>query len=162
LERELAVLGILGGTGGRRRRARVDRDGLRRRRGGALVGACACEERGEAEGAHRREHRSDGGGPQARDKSRRLGEGARLGVKAPTLASHMKTLRAAALAYPGAVEEFPWGDRVFKVRKKIFVFINVHEGKLYVTAKLPASGKMALLLPFASPTGYNLGKSGWV
>ncbi|HKA87485.1 MAG TPA: MmcQ/YjbR family DNA-binding protein [Haliangiales bacterium] len=85
-----------------------------------------------------------------------------MAVKAPTLASHMKTLRAAALAYPGAVEEFPWGDRVFKVRKKIFVFINVHEGKLYVTAKLPASGKMALLLPFASPTGYNLGKSGWV
>src|SRR5262249_40211221 len=83
-------------------------------------------------------------------------------VKPPPRASHMKPLRAAALAYPGAVEEFPWGDRVFKVRKKIFVFINVHEGKLYVTAKLPASGKMALLLPFASPTGYNLGKSGWV
>jgi hypothetical protein len=28
--------------------------------------------------------------------------------------------------------------------------------------KLPASGPMALLLPFASPTCYGLGKSGWV
>ncbi len=85
-----------------------------------------------------------------------------MASKAPTLAAHVKRLRAAALAYPGAVEEFPWGDRVFKVNKKIFVFVTLHEGTLYVTAKLPASGPMALLLPFASPTGYNLGKSGWV
>ncbi|WP_437766676.1 MmcQ/YjbR family DNA-binding protein [Sorangium sp. So ce281] len=71
-------------------------------------------------------------------------------------------LRDAALAYPGAVEEFPWGDRVAKVRGKIFVFLNSHEGKLVVTAKLPQSGEAALMLPFAEPTGYNLGKSGWV
>jgi predicted DNA-binding protein (MmcQ/YjbR family) len=83
-------------------------------------------------------------------------------AKAPTLAAHLRRLRAAALAFPEAVEEFPWGDRVFKVRKKIFAFVNLHGGTLSVTAKLPASGPMALLLPFASPTGYNLGKSGWV
>ncbi|AUX44278.1 hypothetical protein SOCE26_057420 [Sorangium cellulosum] len=71
-------------------------------------------------------------------------------------------LRDAALAYPEAVEEFPWGDRVVKVRGKIFAFLNSHEGKLLVTAKLPESGKIALMLPFAEPTGYNLGKSGWV
>ncbi|WP_437902119.1 MmcQ/YjbR family DNA-binding protein [Sorangium sp. So ce327] len=71
-------------------------------------------------------------------------------------------LRDAALAYPEAVEEFPWGDRVAKVRGKIFVFLNSHEGKLRVTAKLPQSGEAALMLPFAEPTGYNLGKSGWV
>ncbi|WP_437707249.1 MmcQ/YjbR family DNA-binding protein [Sorangium sp. So ce448] len=71
-------------------------------------------------------------------------------------------LRGAALAYPEAVEEFPWGDRVAKVRGKIFVFLNIHEGKLLVTAKLPQSGEAALMLPFAEPTGYNLGKSGWV
>ncbi|WP_437475842.1 MmcQ/YjbR family DNA-binding protein [Sorangium sp. So ce1014] len=71
-------------------------------------------------------------------------------------------LRDAALAYPEAVEEFPWGDRVAKVRGKIFVFLNTHEGKLRVTAKLPQSGEAALMLPFAEPTGYNLGKSGWV
>ena len=71
-------------------------------------------------------------------------------------------LRAAALAYPGAKEEFPWGDRVVKVSGKIFVFVGVHEGKLGVTAKLPESAEMALMLPFAEPTGYGLGKSGWV
>ncbi|WP_437322721.1 MmcQ/YjbR family DNA-binding protein [Sorangium sp. So ce381] len=71
-------------------------------------------------------------------------------------------LRDAALAYPEAVEEFPWGDRVAKVRGKIFVFLNTHEGNLRVTAKLPQSGEAALMLPFAEPTGYNLGKSGWV
>ncbi|HTN88653.1 MAG TPA: MmcQ/YjbR family DNA-binding protein [Sorangium sp.] len=71
-------------------------------------------------------------------------------------------LRDAVLAYPEAVEEFPWGDRVAKVRGKIFVFLNTHEGKLVVTTKLPQSGDAALMLPFAEPTGYNLGKSGWV
>src|SRR6266567_3032358 len=78
------------------------------------------------------------------------------------LASIAAKLRKAALAYPGAVEEFPWGDRVFKVNKKIFAFADVHDRALHVTAKLPQSGPMALLLPFAEPTGYNLGKSGWV
>ncbi|WP_437274396.1 MmcQ/YjbR family DNA-binding protein [Sorangium sp. So ce375] len=74
----------------------------------------------------------------------------------------LSRLRDAALAYPEAVEEFPWGDRVVKVRGKIFVFLNSHEGKLRVTAKLPQSGEAALMLPFAEPSRYNLGKSGWV
>ncbi|WP_437805873.1 MmcQ/YjbR family DNA-binding protein [Sorangium sp. So ce1078] len=80
----------------------------------------------------------------------------------PRFTALLARLRDAALAYPEAVEEFPWGDRVVKVRGKIFVFLNTHEGKLLVTAKLPQSGEAALMLPFAEPTGYNLGKSGWV
>ena len=31
-----------------------------------------------------------------------------------------------------------------------------------MTVKLPESGQMALTLPFASPTGYGMGKYGWV
>ena len=31
-----------------------------------------------------------------------------------------------------------------------------------MTVKLPQSATLALGLPFASPTGYGLGKSGWV
>jgi predicted DNA-binding protein (MmcQ/YjbR family) len=31
-----------------------------------------------------------------------------------------------------------------------------------MSVKLPKSAEMALLLPFATPTGYGLGKSGWV
>jgi predicted DNA-binding protein (MmcQ/YjbR family) len=72
-------------------------------------------------------------------------------------------LRALALRYPGAREEFPWGDRVVKVGKKVFVFMGTTEdGGFGLSVKLPASGPMALLLPFATPTGYGLGKSGWV
>jgi predicted DNA-binding protein (MmcQ/YjbR family) len=72
-------------------------------------------------------------------------------------------LRAFALSLPGAVEEFPWGDRVMKVNKKVFVFMGQHEdGSLGISTKLPQSAEMALTFPFASPTGYGLGKSGWV
>ena len=72
-------------------------------------------------------------------------------------------LRAFALGYPGAREEFPWGERVIKVGKKVFVFLGMPDGdELGLSVKLPESGPMALLLPFAKPTGYGLGKSGWV
>lgn len=73
-----------------------------------------------------------------------------------------KKLRAACLAYPEAVEEFPWDERVFKVKKKIFAFAHEYQGKLHVTCKLPQSGSMALSFDFAKPTGYGLGKAGWV
>lgn len=81
-----------------------------------------------------------------------------------TAAEVVKRMYAAALAYPGAYEDHPWGDRVAKVKgnEKIFMFCGVYQGKLSFTAKLPVSGAAALSLPFAKPTGYNLGKSGWV
>ena len=73
------------------------------------------------------------------------------------------TLRDFALGFPGAREEFPWGERVIKVGKKVFVFLGMADGdELGLSVKLPESGPMALLLPFAQPTGYGLGKSGWV
>jgi predicted DNA-binding protein (MmcQ/YjbR family) len=71
-------------------------------------------------------------------------------------------LRAIALRYPETYEEAPWGDRVVKVRGKIFFFCGVHEGKLALSVKLPQSARTALALPFARPTPYGLGKSGWV
>jgi predicted DNA-binding protein (MmcQ/YjbR family) len=72
-------------------------------------------------------------------------------------------LRAHALSYPEATEDFPWGERVMKVRGKVFVFLGRPEGGgLGLSVKLPGSATLALDLPFASPTGYGLGKSGWV
>lgn len=71
-------------------------------------------------------------------------------------------LRADALTYPDAVEEFPWDHRAIKVKKKIFLILYRHEGRLGVTVKLPISGRQALALPFVEPTGYGLGKSGWI
>lgn len=71
-------------------------------------------------------------------------------------------LRTVALTYPEAIEDFPWGERAYKVDKKIFV--AMHEGNhgLSLTLKLPLSHPAALLFPFAQPAGYGLGKSGWV
>ena len=67
-------------------------------------------------------------------------------------------LRERALAYPGAWEDHPWGDTVVKVGKKIFAML----GETTVTLKLPESGDAALSVPGAAPTGYGLGKAGWV
>jgi predicted DNA-binding protein (MmcQ/YjbR family) len=72
-------------------------------------------------------------------------------------------LREYALSLPGAVEEFPWGERVAKVNKKVFVFLGRDGGDEYgIAVKLPESGAAALTLPFCEPTGYGLGKAGWV
>lgn len=71
-------------------------------------------------------------------------------------------LLAFALGYPGAYEDSPWGERVAKVGKKVFVFFGVPRTGLNVTVKLPESASLALGLPFVSPTGYGLGRSGWV
>jgi predicted DNA-binding protein (MmcQ/YjbR family) len=71
-------------------------------------------------------------------------------------------LRKAALAYPGAYEETPWGERVTKVNGKIFAFFGRGDRGLSFSLKLPQSNALALTFPFASPTAYGLGKSGWV
>ncbi|HYD98905.1 MAG TPA: MmcQ/YjbR family DNA-binding protein [Alphaproteobacteria bacterium] len=71
-------------------------------------------------------------------------------------------LRDYGLTFPEATEHFPWGDRVVKVRAKVFVFLGRPGGGLSVSAKLPVTGQEALILPFAAPTGYGLGRSGWV
>jgi predicted DNA-binding protein (MmcQ/YjbR family) len=71
-------------------------------------------------------------------------------------------LRRHALTYPESTEEFPWGERAIKVKGKVFLFMSVLDGLLRLSVKLPVSGAAALGLPFASPTGYGLGKSGWV
>lgn len=81
----------------------------------------------------------------------------------PTPADRVRAaLREFALAYPGAHEDFPWGECVVKVKGKVFVFLGTAGSDLGLSVKLPDSGLMALGLPFASPTGYGLGKSGWV
>jgi predicted DNA-binding protein (MmcQ/YjbR family) len=80
----------------------------------------------------------------------------------PGMARAEAALRAHALAQPQATEHFPWGDRAIKVRGKVFLFMSVDAPGLSLSTKLPASAGVALLLPFAEPTGYGLGKAGWV
>jgi len=83
-------------------------------------------------------------------------------AKSKNLQQAEAALRDFALTFPGAVEEHPWGHIAVKVKGKMFLILGGEEGRLSVTTKLPLSGRLALLLPFASPTGYGLGKSGWV
>jgi len=84
------------------------------------------------------------------------------------MSNPVRTLRAKlrdfALALPEAHEDMPWGERVVKVKNKVFVFLghDMETGHFGLSVKLPNSGKSALRLPFSSPTGYGLGKSGWV
>ena len=77
-----------------------------------------------------------------------------------------ESIREFALGLPGAFEDFPWGERVVKVGKKVFVFMGKVDdgtaGLLSFGVKLPTSSADALELPFVEPTGYGLGKSGWV
>ncbi|WP_248959785.1 MmcQ/YjbR family DNA-binding protein [Sphaerisporangium perillae] len=75
-------------------------------------------------------------------------------------------LRAFALGLPEAYEDFPWGETVVKVSKKVFVFLGMEEEsekwKPGFSVKLRESNGHALNLPGAAPTGYGLGKAGWV
>jgi predicted DNA-binding protein (MmcQ/YjbR family) len=80
----------------------------------------------------------------------------------PASNRHEASLRKFALGFPETVEEFPWGHRAFKVKKKTFLFLAADESGLSLSVKLPESRGVALTLPFAQPTGYGLGKSGWV
>ncbi len=80
------------------------------------------------------------------------------------LARRGEAIRTIALGYPGSFEEFPWGHSAFKVgkAKKVFLFLVADTAGIRISMKLPESAFGALLLPFCEPTGYGLGKSGWV
>src|SRR2546423_1532241 len=75
-----------------------------------------------------------------------------------------KALLAFSLEFPGAVEDHPWGESVAKVNGKIFVFFGVGEGTadIGIAVKLDESLEQALAIPGAEPTGYGLGRAGWV
>ncbi len=74
-------------------------------------------------------------------------------------------LEALARSLPDAWEDHPWDERVFKVNRKIFLFLTeapIEDLGLSVTVKLPESSEEALTFAFTSPTGYGLGRAGWV
>jgi predicted DNA-binding protein (MmcQ/YjbR family) len=73
-----------------------------------------------------------------------------------------EAVRAYALTFPEAWEDFPWGHSAFKVRKKIFVTLGLHQDGVSMSFKLPRSNHEALLMPFTEPTHYGMGKHGWV
>jgi predicted DNA-binding protein (MmcQ/YjbR family) len=73
------------------------------------------------------------------------------------------SLLAFALTLPEAWEDLPWEeDLVAKVGKKVFVFFGSATRPLAVGVKLPRSAPFALTLSCAEPSGYGLGRHGWV
>ncbi len=68
-----------------------------------------------------------------------------------------------SLTLPDAHEDHPWGETVVKVGKKIFVFLgeNGNEPAKFAV-KLDESLDQALAVDGAEPSGYGLGKAGWV
>jgi len=74
-----------------------------------------------------------------------------------------EALRTYALTLPDAYEDHPWGESVVKVRKKIFVFFGTDGTDEPGTGmKLTVSQPIALAQPGVTPSGYGLGKAGWV
>lgn len=84
--------------------------------------------------------------------------------KPSKLEATWNAIREYALSLPGAHEDHPWGESVAKVNKKVFVFFGrpQEDGRYGLSVKLPETGGVALGLAFVTPTGYGLGKSGWV
>jgi predicted DNA-binding protein (MmcQ/YjbR family) len=83
-------------------------------------------------------------------------------MKNKDLAAIEAVLRDHALGFPETHEDFPWGERALKVKKKVFVFMRCGDGRLGLSTKLPFTRDDALGNDFATPTGYGLGKAGWV
>lgn len=72
-------------------------------------------------------------------------------------------LRAWGLTLPGAHSKAPWPEHDdLAVKDKTFAYLPAKGRPFSLSCKLPYTGYEALQLPFAEPTGYGLGKSGWV
>jgi predicted DNA-binding protein (MmcQ/YjbR family) len=75
----------------------------------------------------------------------------------------LKEVRAHGLTYPGTHSKSPWpGHDDLAVNNKTFAYLSADGEPFSVSCKLPYTGEVALDLPYAKPTGYGLGKSGWV
>src|SRR3954471_15465163 len=85
-----------------------------------------------------------------------------MALKLPDPRSLEGVLRKRALAFPEATEDFPWGERAIKVRGKAFLFLRAEGDAVSFSVKLPHAAAEALELPNVEPTGYGLGKHGWV
>ena|SRR5688572_11245061 len=79
-----------------------------------------------------------------------------------SVTSTVAALRSFTFDLPGAVEDHPWDSApVAKVNKKIFVFFGTDQTP-GMSVKLPESAEAARSLDCVTPTGYGLGRSGWV
>lgn len=74
----------------------------------------------------------------------------------------IEALREWGLTLPGAHLKSPWPDHAdLAVNGKTFAYLTTGDA-FSMSVKLRFTSEVALDLPFAKPTGYGLGKSGWV
>jgi predicted DNA-binding protein (MmcQ/YjbR family) len=73
-------------------------------------------------------------------------------------------LRAFGLGFPGAHRKAPWPEHDdLAVNDKTFAYLPAAGAERFtLSVKLPYTGEAVLDLPFATPTAYGLGRSGWV
>jgi predicted DNA-binding protein (MmcQ/YjbR family) len=102
--------------------------------------------------------------PVSPEKLPALGAEARWNNRESDVPDRRLQLRAFALSLPETSEDFPWGERVIKVNRKVFVFLggDQQSGSRLVTVKLDESHGHAMSIEGAAPTGYGLGRAGWV
>ena len=75
----------------------------------------------------------------------------------------LEQLRDFGLAYPGAHLKSPWpGHLDLAVKDKTFAYLSLEGEPFGISCKLPRSNVAALMQPYTTPTGYGLGKGGWV
>jgi predicted DNA-binding protein (MmcQ/YjbR family) len=78
------------------------------------------------------------------------------------MAGAREKVLAFALSLPGTAADRPWEeDDVVKVNGKIFAFLGPASSRR-ISVKLEESHEHALAIEGAAPTGYGLGKAGWV
>ena len=74
----------------------------------------------------------------------------------------MDALRHWGLTLPGARSKAPWeGHDDLAVNDKTFAYLSTGD-EFRLSCKLPYTGEVALERSDAAPTGYGLGKWGWV
>ena len=75
----------------------------------------------------------------------------------------LNELRGFGLSYPGAHGKAPWpGHDDLAVNNKTIAYLTADGEPFSISCKLKYTAEAALQLSYAEPTGYGLGKSGWV
>jgi predicted DNA-binding protein (MmcQ/YjbR family) len=74
------------------------------------------------------------------------------------------SIRDFAAGLPEAWVDHPWGETVYKVGKKVFVFFGMLDTDVVLrfTVKLRDSHEEAMAFEWVVPAGYGLDRGGWV
>jgi predicted DNA-binding protein (MmcQ/YjbR family) len=72
------------------------------------------------------------------------------------------SIRDFAAGLPEAWVDHPWGETVYKVGKRIFVFLGEVEDGSHIGVKLRDSYEEAMAFEWVKPSGYGLDRGGWV